>query len=79
MPIYEYRCEECGRVSEVYLRSLDVEVTRCPHCGGESMDRLVSTSYMIRTDARASGSTCCGRDSRCDTPPCSTDDICRRT
>lgn len=77
MPIYDYRCRECGRVSEVFLRSSNVEV-RCPHCGGEDMERLVSASYTIRMDAATPGTTCCGRTERCETPPCSSEDVCRR-
>ena len=79
MPIYDYRCRECGRVSEVFLRSLEGEVIKCPHCGSEDVDKLFSASYMIRMGEAGGGSTCCGRDSRCDTPPCSTDDVCRRS
>ena len=78
MPIYDYRCKECGGVSEVFLRSLAGEAIRCPRCGGENLEKLVSASYVIRMDASAPGTTCCGRDSRCDTPPCSTNDVCHR-
>jgi len=77
MPIYDYRCRGCGRVSEVFVRSSDVEVS-CPYCNGEDMERLVSASYMIRIDAAAPGTTCCGRTERCETPPCATDDVCHR-
>ena len=77
MPIYDYRCRECGRVSEVFLRSPDSEV-RCPHCGSGDVDKLISASYVIRMDAAAPGATCCGRTERCDAPPCSTDDVCHR-
>lgn len=77
MPIYDYRCRECGRVSEVFVRTSTGEV-RCPHCGGEDMERLVSASYMIKMDAEAPGTTCCGRTERCETPPCSSGDVCRR-
>ncbi|TEU02684.1 MAG: zinc ribbon domain-containing protein [Dehalococcoidia bacterium] len=77
MPIYDYRCRECGRVSEVFVRTSTGEV-RCPHCGGEDMERLVSASYMIRMDVAATDTTCCGRTERCETPPCSSGDVCRR-
>lgn len=77
MPIYDYRCRECGRVSEVFVRASTGEV-RCPHCGDEGMERLISASYTIRMDAAAAGTTCCGRTERCDTPPCSSEDVCRR-
>jgi len=77
MPIYDYRCRECGRVSEVFLRGSISEV-KCPHCGSGNVEKLVSSSYMIRMNAAAPGSTCCGRTERCDAPPCSTGDTCRR-
>jgi putative FmdB family regulatory protein len=77
MPIYDYRCRECGRVSEVFVRTTTGKV-RCPHCGSEGMEQLVSASYMIKMDAEAPGTTCCGRTERCETPPCSSGDVCRR-
>jgi hypothetical protein len=30
------------------------------------------------SDAPKPGTTCCGRAERCETPPCSLDDTCRR-
>lgn len=78
MPIYDYRCRECGRVSEVLVRTSTGEV-RCPHCGDEDMEQLVSAPYMIKMDAAAPGTTCCGRTERCETPPCSSGDVCRRS
>jgi len=77
MPIYDCRCNECGNISEVFVRTSNAEV-RCPHCGSGNVDRLVSASYAIRMDTSAPGTTCCGRTERCETPPCSTGDICRR-
>ena len=77
MPIYDFKCQQCGGVTEIFVRSADHAVS-CPHCGGNTMERLMSSSYMIRTDVPASGTTCCGKTERCETPPCSTGDICRR-
>lgn len=77
MPIYDYRCGECGTVSEILQRGLS-EAVRCPACGSENMERLISASYMIRMDASAPGTTCCGRTERCEVPPCASDDVCRR-
>ncbi len=79
MPIYDYKCQECGRVSEIFLRSSDNENISCPNCGSKNLKRLISASYMIRMNASMPGTTCCGRTERCETPPCSTDDRCRRT
>ena len=78
MPIYDFKCLECGKVSEIFLRSADGQATCCPDCGSENLERLVSGSYMIRAGASAPGTTCCGRTERCDTPPCSTGGQCSR-
>ncbi len=34
MPIYEYRCNDCGRQFEVVQRMTDDPVTVCEACGG---------------------------------------------
>jgi len=78
MPIYDYKCRECGRVSEIFLRSPDSEDIKCPDCGSNNLERLISASYMIKMNAPMPGTTCCGRAERCETPPCSTGDVCRR-
>jgi len=78
MPIYEYKCQECGRTSEIFIRSLDSQNIQCPVCGSRRLDRLLSASYALRIDTPRPGATCCGRTERCETPPCSLDDSCRR-
>ena len=40
MPIYEYRCQDCGRVSSFFVRAIGVEVAAvCAHCGGGAIWR----------------------------------------
>jgi putative FmdB family regulatory protein len=43
MPIYEYRCEECGKRSTSLLASYSSPDPPCPHCGKPALRRLVST------------------------------------
>jgi putative FmdB family regulatory protein len=43
MPIYEYRCEECGKRSSSLLASFSTPDPVCPHCGKPALRRLVST------------------------------------
>ncbi|HSS60410.1 MAG TPA: zinc ribbon domain-containing protein [Candidatus Limnocylindrales bacterium] len=43
MPIYEYRCEECGKRSSTLLSSYASPDPPCPHCGKPALRRLVST------------------------------------
>lgn len=78
MPIYDFRCKECGKVSEIFLRDFHSGAIRCPGCGSEHLEKLFSVPYVVRGEASAPGTTCCGRTERCEAPPCSTDDVCRR-
>ncbi len=77
MPIYNYRCQDCGEVVEIFLRSFDAR-PRCPQCGSENLEKLVSASYAIKMTDSAPGLTCCGRTERCESPPCSTGGACWR-
>ena len=43
MPIYEYRCEECGKRSTSPLPSYSSPDPPCPHCGKPALRRLVSS------------------------------------
>jgi putative FmdB family regulatory protein len=40
MPIYEYSCKGCGHEFEALVRGSDVP--RCPACGAEDLERLLS-------------------------------------
>ncbi len=78
MPIYDFRCGDCGAVSELFVRGAEGQTCRCPDCGSENMEKLVSASYLIRTETREPGTTCCGSTERCETSPCSRGDGCHR-
>ncbi len=80
MPIYEYRCEKCGAVTEFLQKRIDVsEKVTCEQCGSGRVRKLISAvNVSVSEGRRAPGETCCGGDSRCGTPPCSSDGSCRR-
>jgi putative FmdB family regulatory protein len=43
MPVYEYRCKQCAKVSAILFRSMsDTKVPVCQHCGGMDLARLIS-------------------------------------
>lgn len=53
MPIYEYRCQECGRRFSVFWRSFsDVQEDKiiCKRCGSDDVNRLVSRVRMVRSE-----------------------------
>jgi putative FmdB family regulatory protein len=82
MPIYEYKCKDCGKVSE-FLVGVGKEQPeiKCSFCKSKNLDKIISGSF-ISTSGHIIGSqggkTCCGRTERCDTPPCSDGGVCKR-
>jgi len=77
MPVYEYRCLDCEAKFETLVRGEGG--VSCPRCGSTALEKLLSASVMLsgRT-SRQPGRTCCGREERCDAPPCSEEGGCRR-
>ena len=44
MPIYEYLCEDCGRITELMQKVTDPAPRSCPECGSRKVAKLVSRS-----------------------------------
>jgi putative FmdB family regulatory protein len=44
MPIYEYRCGNCGFEKEYLQKLSDPAITDCPSCGKPQMGKLVSAA-----------------------------------
>jgi putative FmdB family regulatory protein len=56
MPIYEYRCNKCGRKVSVFWRSfsaVDESQARCTYCGSAKLSRLASRVRVIRGSSRS--------------------------
>jgi len=43
MPIYEYRCDDCGSKFEKLVRSSDADGLACPSCGEKHLTQQLST------------------------------------
>ncbi|MBN2243911.1 MAG: zinc ribbon domain-containing protein [Acidobacteria bacterium] len=84
MPLYEYECGSCGHAFEQRHGMNEEPVFRCPICGGE-VSRKISggAGFIVKGGSsgrsgnsaggcslETSGRTCCGRDHRCQKPPC---------
>ena len=45
MPLYEYKCQKCGRQTEKIEKVDGPHLRKCPHCGGK-VERLISRTSM---------------------------------
>ena len=58
MPIYEYRCRECGNEFEtMVLRGENDRDISCPKCGKKHPDRLLS-GFAAGASPRGGGKSC---------------------
>ncbi len=49
MPVYEYRCNDCGREFEYQQRMSEPDKTGCEACGKETLERLISrTAFALK-------------------------------
>lgn len=53
MPTYEYRCDQCGKVSAIFFRSFSqVSDPVCPACQSLQMSRLMSRVTVVRSHSQ---------------------------
>jgi putative FmdB family regulatory protein len=62
MPIYAYRCQECGHAKDVIQKFSDAPLTLCPACGADAFRKqLTAPAFQLKgsgwyvTDFRDSG------------------------
>ncbi len=54
MPIYEFRCAACGRITSIFTRSVNSQFeSRCSHCGSEDVSRVPPRIARYRAAADA--------------------------
>jgi putative FmdB family regulatory protein len=82
LPIYEYKCQDCGKTTEFLVGvGKDAVKVLCSHCGSRNVHKMVSQSFVARSGSIVGsqhGKTCCGRDERCSKPPCRDEGTCSR-
>ena len=42
MPIFEYKCSKCGKISEFLEKSPAAAKRKCPHCGSGDLEKQFS-------------------------------------
>ena len=75
MLTYVYECTRCGEFEQQQAIS-EPALQRCPTCGG-AVRRLILGGTGFTIEGRGASpdhcdrsTPCCGRDTRCDKPPC---------
>ena len=70
MPIYEYRCNQCGSEFEKYVQSAQAAVA-CPGCQSARVTRRLSVLSMrsaggpVASGGMSGGGGCCGGGCGC--------------
>ncbi|MCX7798693.1 MAG: zinc ribbon domain-containing protein [Melioribacter sp.] len=61
MPIFEYKCKECGRKFEVFFKSLNsLDEINCPKCYSGNVEKLFSTFNSVGSSSSSSENfSCC--------------------
>ncbi len=70
MPIYEYRCEKCGEVTELLVLGKE-ETPACKGCGSEDIVKLMSahnTTASSSFNPTPTDCSCCGSQDSCGSP-----------
>ena len=66
MPIYEYKCSDCGETSELLVGiGRNSDDPTCRSCGGSRLEPQLSAPAIVmggQPPAPVPGSTCCGSD-----------------
>ena len=51
MPIYEYRCDDCGKISEfILIKTEEAFTPQCKKCKSKKMSRILSKVRVIRSE-----------------------------
>lgn len=69
MPVFDYRCNDCGTTYDVYHKVKEIsEDVVCPHCGSAQHKKLMSVATVALGGKSSSSSY--------SPPPCETGDGC---
>lgn len=69
VPIYEYRCKDCGSVTEI-LEGVGgtSKRPRCGSCGSTDVAKMFSSFAPVIAGGGAGERSCCGLTNPCDNP-----------
>ena len=60
MPIFEYKCTQCGFINEVLVSSASAKAPACPNCGQKKTEKQFSSfSAVVKETSPASKCQAC--------------------
>jgi putative FmdB family regulatory protein len=65
MPIYEYRCDDCGKVFEEILSDTSIKSLPCPSCNSKKTEKLMSRIGAVGKGKSGSADFACGAGAPC--------------
>jgi putative FmdB family regulatory protein len=73
MPIFEFRCNKCNEVFEILQMGSEDELEmKCPHCGSENFERVLSTTSYAMGEGKAEARESAVQSRECASGTCST-------
>lgn len=73
MPLYEFRCLKCNDVFEILIMRDEDEVEmRCPHCGSDDFERVLSSTTYAMGFAKSESTGPSVESRQCSSGTCST-------
>jgi putative FmdB family regulatory protein len=71
MPIYEYRCEDCGtKFEKLIRRASDVPELACPSCGRQHLRQELSTFAARSSAGKSAAQPMCPSGGPCNPGMC---------
>jgi len=66
MPLYEYKCKDCGEISEFLINAGEgVNDQVCKNCKSADLEKVLSVTNVSKYPSPKNGKTCCGSGEGC--------------
>ncbi|MDD4171137.1 MAG: zinc ribbon domain-containing protein [Syntrophomonas sp.] len=60
MPIFDFKCQECGHKFDLMISNADKDKAQCPQCGTTNLQQLLSSFSTSRLGVAADACFGCG-------------------
>lgn len=80
MPIYEYKCNQCGSINEILHKSLNIKAVICPDCHSTDLNKLISVPGAVMSKSSPANDTLpsCHNPAQCGEQCCPSDHLCHK-